>query len=90
MSPTATGRDVQSSLESEKSDTLHDVDVNVTVISIGNSETEANVPLNLKTEVKEEANSSACSMSKVYSYTPMYSQVQTEDCQSVLCLNFLQ
>ena len=68
-----------------KSDKSNEIDVNVTVISIGSSDIETkrdDVPLNLTTEIKKEVDSSACSTSKVYSDMPTHSQVQTQDCQS--------
>ena len=85
LSPTVCGKDVESILKTVKSDTCNDINVNVTIISIGSSETEdkeENAPLNLTTAVKKEMDSSACSTSQLYSEVPTYSQVQTQDCQS--------
>ena len=85
LSPTVCGKDVESILMTVKSDKSNEIDVNVTVISIGTSDIETkadDVPLNLMTEIKKEVDSSACSTSKVYSDMPTYSQVQMQDCQS--------
>ena len=85
LSPTVCGKDVESILTTAKSDKSSEIDVNVTVISIGSSDTETkkdDVPLNLMTEIKKEVDTSACSTSKIYSDMPTYSQVQTQDCQS--------
>ena len=83
--PTVCGKDVESILMMVKSDKCKEIDVNMTVISIGNSDIEPkanDVPLNLVTEIKKEVDSSACSTSQVYSHIPTYSQVQMQDCQS--------
>ena len=95
LSPTVCGKDVKSILKTVKSDTCKDINVNVTVISIGSLETEdkqENVPLNLMTTVKKEIDSNACSTSQLYSEVPTYSQVQTQDCQSeyMHCLSLLK
>ena len=68
-----------------KSDTCKEIDVSLTVILIGSSKIEKNaesVLLNLKTEIKKEIDTSACSTSQAYSDMPTYSQVQMQDCQS--------
>ena len=85
LSPAVCGKDVESILMTAKCDKSSEIDVNVTVISIGSSdiETEKNDhPLNLTTEIKKEVDTSACSTSKIYLDLPTYSQVQTQDCQS--------
>ena len=85
LSPTVYGKDVESILTTAKCDKLSEIDVNVTVISIGSSDIETHKndhPLNLTTEIKKEVDTSACSISKIYSDLPTYSQVQTQDCQS--------
>ena len=85
LSPTVFGKDVESILMTAKSDKLSEIDVNVTVISIGSSDIETkrdDVPLNLMMEIKKEVDTSACSTSKIYLGMPTYSQVQTQDCQS--------
>ena len=85
LSPTVSGKDVESILNTVKSDTCKDVNVDMTVIAIGSSESEEkehNVPLNLTTAVKKEMDCSSCSSNKLYSEVPSYSQVQTQDCQS--------
>ena len=84
LSPTVCGKDVESILTTAKCDKLSEIDVNVTVISIGSSDIETHKndhPLNLTTEIKKEVDTSACSISKIYSDLPTYSQVQTQDCQ---------
>ena len=56
-------------LTTAKSDKSSEIDVNVTVISIGSSEMETkkdDVPLNLTTDIKKEVDSSVCSTSKIY------------------------
>ena len=85
LSPTVCGKDVESILTTAKCDKLSEIDVNITVISIGNSDIETkkkDQPLNLTTEIKKEVDTSVCSTSKIYSDLPTYSQVQTQDCQS--------
>ena len=85
LSPTVCGKDVESILMTVKSDKSNEIDVNVTVISIGSSDIETkrdDVPLNLMMEIKKEVDSSACSTSKVYSDMPTNSQMQMQDCQS--------
>ena len=85
LSPTVCRKDVESRLNTVKSDTCKEIDVSLTVILIGSSKTEKNaesVPLNLTTETKKEIDTSACSTSQAYSDMPTYSQVQTQDCQS--------
>ena len=85
LSPTVCEQDVESILTTAKSDKSSEIDVNVTVISIGSSDMETkkdDVLLNLTTDIKKEVDSSACSTSKIYSDMPTYSQVQTQDCQS--------
>ena len=85
LSPTVCGKDVKSILMTVKSDKLNEIDVNITIISIGSSDIETkrdDVPLNLMMEIKKEVDTSACSTSKVYSDMPTYSQVQMQDCQS--------
>ena len=75
LSSTVCGKDVKSILMTVKSDKLNEIDVNVTVISIGSSYIETkrdDVPLNLTMEIKKEVDSSACSTSKVYSDMPTY------------------
>ena len=83
--PTVCGKDVESILTTAKTDKSSEIDVNVTVISIGSSDIETkkdDVPLNLTTEIKKEVDTSACSTSKIYLDMLTYSQVQTQDCQS--------
>ena len=85
LSPAVCGKDVESILTTAKCDKSSEIDVNVTVISIGSSNIETNKndhPLNLTMEIKKEVDTSACSTSKIYSDLPTYSQVQTQDCQS--------
>ena len=85
LSPTVGGKDVESILTTAKSDKSSEIDVNVTVISIGSSDIESkkdDVPLNLMMEIKKKVDTSVCSTSKIYSDMPTYSQVQTQDCQS--------
>ena len=85
LSPAVCGKDVESILMTAKCDKLSEIDVNITVISIGSSDIETNKndhPLNLTMEIKKEVDTSACSTSKIYSDLPTYSQVQTQDCQS--------
>ena len=88
--PTVSGNDVKSILNTVNCDTCNDINVNVTVISIGSSESEDkqdNGALNLTTVVKKEIDSSPCSSTQLYSEVPTYSQVQTEDCQSEYMLS---
>ena len=83
--PTVCGKDVKSILMTAKSDKSSEIDVNITVISIGSSDIETkkdDVPLNLMTEIKKEVDTSVCSTSKIYADMRTYSQVQTQDCQS--------
>ena len=85
LSPTVCGKDVESILMTANSDKSSEIDVNVTVISIGSSDIETkkdDVPLNLMMEIKKEVDTSACSTSKIYSDMLTYFQVQTQDCQS--------
>ena len=82
--PTVCGKDVKSILMTAKSDKSSEIDVNVTVISIGSSDIETKkdyVPLNLTTEIKKKVDTSACSTSKIYSDMLTYSQVEMQDCQ---------
>ena len=77
--PTVCGKDVESILMTAKSDKSSEIDVNVTIISIGSSDIETkrdDVPLNLTMGIKKEVDTSACSTSKIYSDMPTYSQVQ--------------
>ena len=83
--PTVCGKDVKSILMTAKSDKSSEIDVNVTIISIGSSDIETkrdDVPLNLTMEIKKEVDTSVCSTSKIYLDMPTYSQVQTQDWQS--------
>ena len=85
LSPAVCGQDVESILMTAKCDKSSEIDVNVTVISIGSSDIKMkkdDEPLNLKTEIKKEVDTSACSTSKIYYDLPTYSQVQMQDCQS--------
>ena len=85
LSPAVCGKDVESILMTAKCDQLSEIDVNITVISIGSSDIETNKndhPLNLTMEIKKEVDTNVCSTSKMYSDLPTYSQLQTQDCQS--------
>ena len=85
LSPAVCGKDVESILTTAKCDKLSEIDVNITVISIGSSDIETkkkDQPLNLTTEIKKEVDTSVCSTSKIYLDLPTYSQVQMQDCQS--------
>ena len=67
LSPTVCGKDVESILMTAKCDKLSEIDVNITVISIGSSDIETNKndhPLNLTMEIKKEVDTSACSTRK--------------------------
>ena len=79
------GKDVESILMTAKCDKSSEIDVNVTVNSIGSSDIETkkkDQPLNLTMEIKKEVDTSACSTSKIYFDLPTYSQMQMQDCQS--------